>query len=346
MKTRLLIVAILFMIGGFAHAQKVGKIETKESGFSQKKFSKAPKKVYIAEFNVNYQMAFSQTSIARGGREIGGGYRGDAKATLNVAIPDINPNEMQKLTNEVYQEYINELKQNGFEIVSADEAGKTDLFSDWERMEGGEISQAQFPGYLGTTPTGYSYYVRKVTKKGRTKNGVFAYSPKLSSQLGGAIVIKINVAVPFIENAEGGLSKSLRKGLGGVAKVVVRPNLRLAVNEAVQIGKMSSASVTTASSYMFKESLKNQGQLLVNLKKDVGIEGVFDSKKKYKASKSADVDLWGSDAGHLRIFHFSDQEVENTQPIPCEPTAYVKGVGEVVRGYVRKSLDSFLAVAK
>lgn len=336
----------LFLAGTVAtYAQQVGKLEVKETGFGQKKFSKAPKRIYIAEFNINYQMAYSQTSIARGGREIGGGYRGDAKASLSVAIPGVDAAEMQKLTDQVYQMYVDELKKSGFEIITADEASGTELFSDWERMEGGEIRQGQFPGYLATAPTGYNYYVRKITKKGRTKNGVFEYAQKLSNQLDGAIVAKVNLAVPFIEEAEGGLSKSLRKTVGGVAKVVVRPNLRLAVNQSVQISKMGSASVVTNSSYMYKESLKNQAQLTVNLKKDVAIEGVFE-KKKYKASESADSDIWGTQAGHLRVFHFSDKEIEKTQPVPCEPQMYIDGVREVVNQYVQSSLKSFLDVAK
>ena len=345
MKKILFTALALLMVTAFATAQSVGKIEVKETGFGQKKFKKAPKRVYISEFNVNYQMAYSQTSIARGGREIGGGYRGDAKASLSVAIPGIDPAELQKITDDIYQEYIEQLKGAGFEIIDPSEAAKTDLMSDWEKMTGGEMSQAQFPGYLATTPEGMDYYVRKVTKKGRAKNGIFEYAHKLSKQLGGAVVIKVNVAVPFIEKAEGGASKALRKAVGGVAKVVVRPNLRLSQMESVQISKMGSAAVSTASSYMFMESLKNQAQLKVDLKKDVQIGDVFE-KKKYKAVESADSDIWGTDAGHLRVFHFSDREIEKTQPIPCEPKTYLKGVKQVVHEYVRTSLTAFLKASQ
>ena len=151
-------VSFLMLTAAFLmNAQDVGKMDIKESAAGQKKMVKAAKKIYISEFSVNYQMAYSQTSIARGGREFGGGYRGDAKASLSVAIPGVSPEELQQITDDVYQQYIQKLEGQGFEIVGADEAGATDIFDGWERLEGGTISQAQFPGYLATTPKGIEY---------------------------------------------------------------------------------------------------------------------------------------------------------------------------------------------
>ncbi len=345
MKKTFLIWALLFTMGAIAQAQQVGKMDIKESAVGQKKMVKAAKRIYISEFSVNYQLAYSQTSIARGGREFGGGYRGDAKASLSVAVPGVDPEELQKITDDVYQEYIQKLKDAGFEIVGAEEAAGTDIFSDWERLEGGTISQAQFPGYLATTPKGFHFFVRKITKKGRAKNGVFEYGNKLSRQMNGVIIAKVNLTIPFVESAEGGASKALRKTVGGVAKVVLRPNFSLSPRESVQISKTGSASAITQSSYIYFESLKNQGNARYDLKKAVKIDGVFEDKK-YKASKAADQDLWGTDAGHLRVFHFSDQEVASTQPIPCEPSKYIGGAKQVVNEFVMNSLNSFLALMK
>lgn len=340
------LLTLLFFAGALlVQGQTIGKMELKESGFGEKKLAKAAKRIYISEFSVNYQLAYSQTSIARGGREIGGGYRGDAKASLSVAVPGVDPSELQKITDQVYQEYIQELKAQGYEIVNPDDAGKTDIFSDWEKLEGGTISQAQFPGYLATTPTGFGYFVRKITKKGRAKNGIFEYANKLSRQLDGAIIAKVNLAIPFVEQAEGQGSKALRKTFGGVAKVVVKPNFRLSPMESVQISKTGSASAITKSSYIYFESLKNQGQVNYDLKKPVKIDGVFEEKK-YKAVESADSDIWGTDAGHLRVFHFSDKEVSMTQAIPCEPDKYLNGVREVVQRFVKESLSGFLSAGR
>ena len=326
------------------HAQEVGDINMKTSGFGQKKMSKAPKRVYISEFNINYQLAYSQTSIARGGRELGGGYRGDAKASLSVAIPGIDLNALQRITDDVYEAYIEKLKSEGFEVINAETAGATDLLSGWEKQIGGEISEAQFPGYIATTPTGKDYFVRRVTKKGRKKNGIFEYATKLSKQLDGATIIKINLAIPFVEEAEGGVSKSLRKSIGGLAKVVVRPNFRLANYESVQL-KNTVLTVQTGSGYYYMASLKNQGQIVQSLKKDVEIAGVFE-KKKYKATQSADQDIWGASNGFYTVFSYDDRELKKTQAVPCKPEEYLAGARQVIEGYINTSLAGFLTASK
>ena len=324
--------------------QTIDKIEIKESGFGQKKLAKAPKRIYIAEFNVNYQIAYSLTSISKGGSQMGGGRRGDAKASLSVAVPDIDFNELQKITDDAYQEYITKLKSEGYEIVDIDEAGQAEIFSKWERLKGGEISQAQFPGFLATTPTGKDFFVRRVTKKGKNKNGIFEYATKLSKQLEGVTVVKVNLAIPFVEEAEGGLSKGLRKSIGGLAKVVIRPNFRLAKEEAIQL-KNTYLSVKTGSGYWFMKSMKDQGQVIQVLKNDVEIDGVFDEKK-YKATQKADQDLWGSSNGYFKMFSYEDREIAMTQAVPCKPEAFLSGARQVVKGYVMASLDGFLSAAK
>ena len=171
------------------------------------------------------------------------------------------------------------------------------------------------------------------------------YAVKLSPQMDGVIIAKVNLAVPFIEGAEGGASKALRGALGGVAKVVVKPNLRLATSEAVQIGKMSSASVYSKSNFFYKASLKDQAAMNLELKKDVEIDGVFEEKK-YKASKVANTDNWGSSAGHFRVFHFTDEEIERTQPVECDGTTYMSGVRQATTAFIEAALNKFISVAK
>ncbi|WP_305983193.1 hypothetical protein [Roseivirga thermotolerans] len=341
MSKYLTLTVLLLSLSMPVHAQQIGEIELKESGFGQKKLSKAPKKIFISEFNINYQLAYSQTSIARGGRELGGGYRGDATASLSVAIPDIDLNELQKITDRAYEDFVSTLKAKGFEIVEPDVAAQTELLSDWERLPGGHISEAQFPGYIATMPSGRDFFVRRITKKGRTKNGVFEYATKLSKQLDGAIIVKMNLAIPFVEEAEGGVSKSLRKTIGGLAKVVVKPNFRLANYESVQVSQTNTLTIQTNSSYIYMESLKDQAQVQHALKKDVEIGGVFEDKK-YKAMQKADQDLWGSGNGFYTVFSYDDRELEKTQAIPCDPQKYLSGVGQVISGYVKNSLNGFL----
>ena len=150
MKKVFFMLVLSLVVMAAAQAQQVGKLELKGvSNMSEKKFKKAPKRVYIAEFFVNYQLAFSQTSLARGGREVGGGYRGSAKATLNVAVSGVDMQALQKLTDELYKQYTDRLTSEGYEIVSADEAGATDLFSEWGTKEGWRVEPGAIPRLPG-----------------------------------------------------------------------------------------------------------------------------------------------------------------------------------------------------
>ncbi len=331
------------LFSGFS--QTVGEVEFKKGrsagSFGVKKMKKAPKKIYIAEFNVNYQMMYNRTDIARGGRELGGGYRGDAKASLILGIPNIAEQDVQQITDDLYKEYVSQLEAAGYEIVSADAAAQADTYEDWQRLQGGTISLSQFPGYIATAPTGYDYFVKKITEKGRAKTSMFDYAGKLSKNMDGTLVAKINLAIPFVQEAESTGSKMLKKTLGGLAKVVAEPYLRLSPSEAVQTGKTSSTSVNTASSYTYFESLGKQGLINFNLKDPVEIEGIFE-KKKYKAVESADQDIWGTQMGILQVFRFDDKEVTRMQAVPCDPEKYKKGVREVGMKYINANVAGFL----
>lgn len=76
-------------------------------------------------------------------------------------------------------------------------------------------------------------------------------------------------------------------------------------------------------------------------KKTIAIDGVLEDKK-YKAVKSAEQDLWGSDYGAIRVFSASDAVLEKMQAVPCDPEVYKKGVMMGGSAYLNASLDEFL----
>jgi len=109
--------------------------------------------------------------------------------------------------------------------------------------------------------------------------------------------------------------------------------------------KNTYLSVSTGSGFWYMKSMKDQGQIIQTLKSDVEIDGVFE-KKKYKATQKADQDIWGTSNGYFKVFSYEDREIARTQPIPCEPEAFLSGVRQVVEGYIMASLNSFLAASK
>ncbi|MFK5959042.1 MAG: hypothetical protein QM495_09270 [Lutibacter sp.] len=347
MKKIMLFISLLFIAN--TYAQQIGKVEIKkESGFAMKKFADAPKKIFIQDFFVNYQMLYDQVEIAKGGREIGGGHRGKAKAQLVLGVQGVSETDLQEITDKLYAEYISKLKAKGFQIITADEASKIDRFKDWKLVKGGAPSKAQFPGYVSTAPTDVLFLVRKMNSKGKIKKkSIFDNGMGTSKDLGGTVVARVNIVIPFIKDAESQGSKALTKTFGGVAKIVAKTELSITKSTSVtKKGAWGKVLILNSSSlFAYKEGLKNQASLIIVPKKKILINGVFESKK-YKAIKSASQDLWGTSVGALRVFNVNDQVLKKMQAVSCDSEKYKNGVFQAGLAYLNKSLDPFLVNIK
>jgi len=338
-KSILIIIAVIFTSNIFS--QQVGKIETKTSGYTFKKFNYAPRKIYIQDFFVNYQMLYDQVAIAKGGREIGGGQRGKAKAQLVLGIKGIKADDLQQMTDKLYTDFVTKLKAKGFTIVSADEVTHLPRFNSWKMLKGGIPSQAQFPGFVSTAPTGFKFLARKVTKKGRIKNkSIFDQGMGTSRDLGGIIVARVSIAVPFAKDGQSQGSRALVKTIGGIAKAVGKTELSIIPNITVQ-SKNKYLTVVTSVSFAYKENLKKQASLVIIPRKKILINDVIESKK-YKAVKAASQDLWGSNYGAVTIFNVTDVVLSKMQAIKCDPEMYKAGVLEAAGKYLNIVAGTFL----
>ncbi|MFA5330468.1 MAG: hypothetical protein WC384_21935 [Prolixibacteraceae bacterium] len=340
-------ILLFFILMGFLgiQAQPVGPVEISTAGgYGEKKMKSAPRKVYISEFRVMYQLMYHQEDEDKGGRTLGGGLRGKATASVTLGIKGVDVPDLKEVTNKLYQEYSQKVKQQGFELVSAEEAAKTKTLEDWELKNGGDVNEAQFKGYLMTTPENYQYLVKRTSADGKEKKGFMDISGKLSKDLGGAIVAKVNLVVPMVEDAESGGSKMLKGAAPGVAKVVLRPNLRL-TNEAMLSSTFSTDLTTTSARYFYMKSLGEQGICITSLKKPVEIAGVLPDKK-YKATAVANTDVWGKDAGYFTVFSVNDEMIANMQAIECDRDQYVQGVTEASEKFLNSSLDELFSNTK
>ena len=348
---KLIILSLTLFICATVNAQEIGKIETKnESSYGMKKFNDAPKKIFIQHFFINYQILFDQIEIAKGGREVGGGARSDAKAQLVLGVQGIDDIDLQEMTDKLFEEYKSKLEAAGFTIVTASEVANEKPFEGWQLLEGGTPSKAQFPGFVSTAPTSFEYLVKKINKKGKKKStkNMFDNGMSTSNDLGGIIVARVNISIPFIKDAESQASKALTKSFGGVAKIVVRPELSVikyvAVTSKGAFGEKTEI-VNTSSLFAYKKGLKYQATLNVIPKKVIEIKGVFEDKK-YKAIESASQDLWGSSYGAVTVFNVTDQVLLKMQAVPCDKEKYVNGVLGASSGYLNKSLNEFLKYIK
>ncbi|MGE0589607.1 MAG: hypothetical protein AB7O48_13610 [Cyclobacteriaceae bacterium] len=340
---KLLTMFLALLLAGAIHAQ--GPVEIKDvSGSGQKKFKKSPKRIYIAQFRVNYQLLYSQVEKEEGGRTLGGGYRGDAKAGLTMAVQGIEASDLIEITDRIYNDYLTSFKNEGYEIVSIEEASKAKSFEDWERKIGGTLNEAQYPGYITSVPTGFEYFVKKTKDSGREKSSFVDNSLKISGDMN-VTVVKINIVVPFVEDAESGASKALGKAVGGLAKVVLRPYLRIEKDPVGTAGTFSTDAALTQATYAYKESAGSMGATYLRLKSNLDIPGIFEDKK-YKAVESADTDLWGTQVGALTLFNVSDKYLAKTQPLPVDAQKYKQAVSLAASAYLKATREEYLSNAK
>lgn len=341
MKIKLLsIIAVLgIALLNPVQAQKVKKNKIKFGGFNAKKFNEAEKKIFIEQFTISYQYIYAKTKKTRGGRQMGGGYLGDAKAALFLGLDGIKPEQLQKLTDEAYNDFTSKLKEKGYTILTGKDFKNHSYFSKAKESEGGTPYQ-YYKGFISTNPTGVTFLYNDY--------GIFNTTVKTSKKLDGTIVARVNVMVPFAENGESQGSRALGKIFGGVAKVVAKPNLRIGTTKIQSKSKLGFDKyqvINTSFDIGFKKSLKYQAWHTASAKKEIPIQGVL-PKKKYKAVKTASQDLDGTQVGNYKVFNVPDQELEKMQLISLDGDKYYNGVKEALDYYIGSATDKFLSKIK
>ena len=324
----------LFSIG-MASAQQYDKpFELKSNGYSEKKMKKAPKKIYIASFRTYFHVTASAQAKSTGGRDFGGGsYSGDTKTSMTVGVRGVDNPDFQEMTDQLYNEFVADLKSKGFEIVSADVAGKAPLYEGWERKEGGTLSSTQIKGYVMGIPTGYSYYVKKTSNKGREKSTMTDRTPRLSKQLDDIIVAEVAFGFPFID------MKTNSNDFVGFSSVKAKVNFRMGSTYA------GGANYAAANQNYIKfvtgisAGAAADAYCMYIPKKDVKIDGVFEDNKFKSVTTASSTPAYGA------IVFTTDQEQALTHEAKCDNEKYKEAVMKLSRDFMNQSLGEFYGVA-
>ena len=341
----LLLAALVMGFGASPTLRAQSAVELSgKGGYAEKKLPKAPKRAYIAQFDVFFQTLAFGAATSRA-RSIGNTRLGKTKTELLIALDGVETQDLQAATDEVYERFVAELRAQGYDLVDAAEAqAKSDLLSDWTLLEGGTLSTAQLDGYARVTPTGYRYLVPKVKKGGREKRTFIDKDPKISGQLDDAVVISVSFVFPF---AEIGAANTF---LPGKSKVKAETSFRLAYavssfsQETNILGENKSGG--SAETRVNFTSGKGAGALakahMTNRpKSDVGMPGVVEAER-FKSVTYADRVNLGAYAWYQTL-SVNDIEREATHVIEVDGGAYRAAVTEVMRAYVDASLARFEA---
>ena len=284
MKTNMILTIVSCVLALSMQAQTLGDFNAKTSEMGKGKLAKAPKKVYIASFNVNFEVYKEAMDYKRGGSTFGGGQRSDASARAAIGLGGIDAADIQLKTNQLYNEFVATLESGGLEIISAEEAGKTDVYQDWELTTGPYVVESGVPGVLLCIPEGQSQYYRGTKSNGKIKKGLLddnVIPARLSDQLNDAIIANVNLYFMFSEEGNDVFK-------GNAAKVKIFTNLRMVGDYTVSAPnvkgflKGQESFDRIASGVTFHQGKQGMGSPVffgTNLKKPLEVDGVIKKEK-------------------------------------------------------------------
>ncbi len=348
---KIIITAVFCAMTGMISAQSLGEFKPKDNSFGLNKIRKSDgaKRIYIAGFDVNFQVYNEKQDFKQGGHTLGGGVRGDAMAEVSVGLEGLDEATVQSITDQLYKDYVGKLQANGLTIIGADEAATTGTYKEFVRMKGGGISTAEIPGVLTCTPTGFEYYVKKLDKDGKEKKGGFLGTqastfPKLSAELGDAIIGSVDLTVLFISEADG------FKGLG--AKVKVKTSLRLVGQEAVTMtsdakvkfkgANTVTSAVSDVSFYHGKMGAGATSTYTGTLAKPLMISGVIDDEK-ISAYAHGGTDAIGTSTIYGTFYSAENRTNKNAKIISVDRDRYKEGVYSAGSKFLNHHVDAFLS---
>lgn len=329
MKKLTLIAMLALLTGWVLNAQPIDpKNLTTKGSYGEKKLRKAPKKVYIASFKAFFQVSAAATAKSSGGRNFGGGsYDGATRTEMAVAIDGVDNNDFIAIVDEVYQRFVQGLKDQGYEIITADEAAKAPFYEGWERKEGGRVNSAQMKGYVMAVPTGYDYFIRKETGSGREKGTFIDKTPELSGDLNDAVIAEVAFIFPTIDlDTKGGV---YAKGSSVSAKI----NMRLS---PVGIdGSTISQAAFTKIKFVAGDGpgAAADAYLTTTIKKEVYFPDVF-AEKKFKERTAAQ-----TTPAYYSVVFTQDSDTKVTHTAHCDEDKYKKATADAMNQMVDYSLE-------
>ncbi|UZD20967.1 hypothetical protein PBT90_15440 [Algoriphagus halophytocola] len=316
--------------------------------------SKSPKRIYIQKFRALfevYEKATASTQASKKERANRATYVSGTKTSMGVQLSGVDVPEFQKMINEAYADFVAQLEAEGFEIITADEAGQSEYYKGYTKVKGGASSTAQALGFVMVTPEGYEYWVKGLDNSGREKSTFTDTSSKLSQDLGDAYVAEATFIFPFV-NLDANSS-----GFTNSSSVKAKMNLHL--SSALDVSDNQQTTSLTSSLKGFanagnQERFYSRVRILaghfasapvfdasVGLKKNVDFEGVF-AETKVQETTAAQVDYF-SKSSYPQLVMVSGDEINlASHYAACDPAKYM----EVTQGSMKEMIDTGIQTFK
>ena len=330
--TKCALVLVLSCMTSLLHGQQLQDFKIKMLGPANLHFRKSPKRVVISDFKINFQTALQLEDKKKGGKMWRGGIKGDAKASLTLVLDGLNIEDLQALTDKLFEEYKEELTSQGFEIVSIEELWNSDPYQKnrdtrWELKSGSGGEKGDEFGAIVMRPTSQKFIVPLQSMENK-KQGILKIANyeeqvelKIANRKNDFIFNKVSLNVLAFDNALSETSRSLNR-LAGYAQVKAETKFKVDESSFVKF---------------------NIGQIVTN--KGVEVEGVL-KKQKFDASQGADVDKRGTEAGVFHVWRVENKEDINVSVVECHPDKYVKGADMAVSAFLDASVKKLADKSK
>lgn len=318
--------------------------------------SKSPKRIYIQNFRAFfevYEEATASTSGSKNERANRTTFVSGTKTSLGVQIDGVDVPDFQKIVDEAYADLVAQLESDGFEIISADEAGKTDYYSGYTKKQGGASSTAQATGFVMVTPTDYEYWIKGESKNGKEKGTFTDTSSKLSGDLGDAYVAEATFIFPFV--ALDASSSNWSNSSQVKANIALRMASMINVDDnetdktgsitgfAKRLGNTATGSQLYYSKVRFFAGDKINNPTLdmtLQLKKDAYFEGVF-AENKIKEVTTAQVDNFTKNAYPTLVMVSGDELTLASHYANCDPEKYLDAVKGSMSEMIQTGMMNF-----
>ncbi len=311
---RIVLILLSLCLAFPALSQSLTEKEIKVVGYGEKKFKKAPKKVFIVGFDLYFQMTASAEAQAKSNANF---KKGSASSSMTIAIKGVDVPELTQITNNVYADFVSKLEGQGYEVMAAEDAAQTKFYEDHDLLKG-NMNSAQLPGFIKATPEGYGYFVKKITKKGKEKTGLLPINAKLSKQLEDAVLMYVSF------NFRAFKVKASQSSVLSIASVKGGIDFKME-GGTMHIGYGNPAGLA------FNASMSSL------LKKPIPIEGIFlneDEKFKQVAMGSYSPAY----AGYV-LQHSQSKQI--THQAECDTEKYMATTTNLMKQYSGVVLDQF-----
>ncbi len=363
-KTTLSLLCALFCTYCFSQSLADDDISMEKGGYKEKQFFKGEKRVYINSFLVYNEIYREDKDTKQGGTSFGGLVKGSASVVQTLGLSGVEASDLQLAANKLYNDFVAKLKSEGFTIITSEEAGKTDVYKDWELVKGPVVKDAGLPGVLSVIPEGHSYFIRGVDKDGKDikskglskmiNNGgsgstglAFSNSAALSKDLDDALIIDVCLSYLFTQEGDNWLR-------GNGAKIIVKTNFRLGsgavsqLNDSKSLIKLNDEKTALITSYINfakgKYGAGSESLLQTSLKKNIYINDVIDSERITSSQSQSIVYPTSFNSYQLGNDFYTDVENRkstNTNWIEVDSKKYAEGMILSGKSYIEAAMQIF-----